>query len=288
MGIQTQNKHQADMFTRAALSAALLATAAQAFTAPSALPMRSARASAAISGLRAQANEKAESESVGDSIKLATEEFEAKSVSTGGTDYVSVPKKEITPLFLIPSSSVVGKGDMVGDKGFDPLGLATSAEKLKTFREAEIKHGRLAMLAALGWPLSEEVNGPLAKALGMQSLLVTGCDAASTSAQCTEVLSRAPSVLNGGLQNVSPLYWAGVIAFSGAVEAYGQKIAKRPNYLPGDLGFDPLGLYQGKDAAGKLDIQLKELNNGRLAMIAITGYAFNEAATKISVAAPFQ
>jgi hypothetical protein len=30
-----------------------------------------------------------------------------------------------------------------------------------------------------------------------------------------------------------------------------------------------------------------QLNNGRLAMIAITGYAFNEAATKVSVAAEF-
>jgi hypothetical protein len=30
-------------------------------------------------------------------------------------------------------------------------------------------------------------------------------------------------------------------------------------------------------------MQLKELNNGRLAMIAITGYAINEAATKLPV-----
>ena len=57
---------------------------------------------------------------------------------------------------------------------------------------------------------------------------------------------------------------------------------KADNYLPGDLGFDPLGLYKGSDA-DKRNMQLKELNNGRLAMIAITGYAFNEAATKIPV-----
>merc|ERR1711998_53619 len=58
---------------------------------------------------------------------------------------------------------------------------------------------------------------------------------------------------------------------------------KADNYLPGDLGFDPLGLYKGSDE-DKRTMQLKEVNNGRLAMIAITGYAFNEAATKISVA----
>ena len=27
-------------------------------------------------------------------------------------------------------------------------------------REAEVKHGRLAMLAAAGWPLSELLDGP--------------------------------------------------------------------------------------------------------------------------------
>ena len=46
-------------------------------------------------------------------------------VATGGTSYSSLPKKQITPLFLIPSSSIVGRDDMAGDLGFDPLGLAT-------------------------------------------------------------------------------------------------------------------------------------------------------------------
>ena len=45
---------------------------------------------------------------------------------------------------------------------------------------------------------------------------------------------------------------------------------KDDKYLPGDLGFDPLGLYKGSDE-DKRTMQLKELNNGRLAMIAITG-----------------
>jgi len=204
-----------------------------------------------------------------------------KPVATGGTDYTTLPKKEITPLFLIPSSSIVGRGDMVGDLGFDPLGLATSMSKLKNYREAELKHGRLAMLAAVGWPVAEELQGPLSKALGQPDLLVKGC--ATGGYQCAESLTRVPSVLNGGLDKISPFYWLAVIALSAGIEAYGLQIAKRDNYLPGDLGFDPLGLYASKNAAWKRDMQLKELNNGRLAMVAITGYAFNEAATKVSV-----
>ena len=41
------------------------------------------------------------------------------------------------------------------DVGFDPLGFAKNKEDLLNYREAEIKHARLAMLAAAGWPLSE-------------------------------------------------------------------------------------------------------------------------------------
>lgn len=53
-----------------------------------------------------------------------------------------------------------------------------------------------------------------------------------------------------------------------------------PNHA---LGFDPLGLYKGS-GEDKRTMQLKELNNGRLAMFVIASYAFNEAAaTKIPV-----
>ena len=39
-------------------------------------------------------------------------------------------------------------GTMAGDVGFDPLGFAKSESDLMNYREAEIKHARLAMLAA--------------------------------------------------------------------------------------------------------------------------------------------
>lgn len=40
--------------------------------------------------------------------------------------------------------------ELAGDVGFDPLNLAKNRELLMEYREAEIKHSRLAMLAALG------------------------------------------------------------------------------------------------------------------------------------------
>jgi hypothetical protein len=47
---------------------------------------------------------------------------------------------------------------------------------------------------------------------------------------------------------------------------------------PGDFGFDPLGLYP-KDAKKQEEMQLKELKNGRLAMIALGGMVAQSALT---------
>jgi len=200
--------------------------------------------------------------------------------------------------------SVVGTGSMVGDKSFDPLGFADSVAKLRIYREAELKHGRLAMLAALGWPVSEALDKPLAAQLGMKTLLVGASQ------------DIAPSALNGGLGEVSPAFWAGVVLFSAGTELYATSMKKRAGfrttlaalgaedltgididgdgqvgaptmlkddgYLPGDLGFDPLRLYTGSDE-DKRNMQLKEVNNGRLAMVAITFIAFKEALTKLPI-----
>jgi len=314
--------HTGTMMKKSALVAAF-AGCASAFTAPmhGIQRMDMQRSAAMRPALRMQVSPEDQEIAEAKATMGAGAQFAAKDqdgptpVATGGTQYSSPDK--VAPLFLIPSKSVVGDGAMVGDKGFDPLGFADSVEKLRIYKEAELKHGRLAMLAALGWPVSEALDKPLAAALGMKSLLVaTPVGIANGVAEGGEALLRAPSVLNGGLGEVSPLFWAGVLAFSAGTEFYATKIQKRAgfratlaalgaeeltgvdidgdgqvgaptllkadSYLPGDLGFDPLGLYKGSDE-DKRTMQLKEVNNGRLAMIAITGYAFNEAATKIPV-----
>ena len=125
------------------------------------------------------------------------------------------------------------------------------------------------MLAAAGWPVSELVQPWLSKALGAPDLLAAG--------------DEAPSLLNGGLDKINPLFFMGIIIFSATVEATALNVARGPDYVPGDLGFDPLRLYTGKAPNVQRDLELKELNNGRLAMLAITYYAAEEFFTKASV-----
>lgn len=106
-------------------------------------------------------------------------------------------------------------GSLAGDRGFDPKCLVVLArtrtrvdsgpwakmeretrmvmceaweakKKLYWMREAEMKHARLAMVAAAGWPMSELLDKPLSSALGLASPLdATG--------------GLAPSLLNGHL-----------------------------------------------------------------------------------------
>jgi hypothetical protein len=161
-------------------------------------------------------------------------------------------------------------GSMAGDVGFDPAGFAKSKEDLMNFREAEIKHARLAMLAAAGWPLSELFDAKIAHLIGMNPIV--------------DASDRAPSLLNGGLGKISPLYWIACLVGAGLIDVYGIGEGRKnnPGYFPGNLGIDPFGIYP-KDKEGQQRMQTTEIKNGRLAMIAITAFAVQEAVSSSGV-----
>merc|ERR1740136_191780 len=78
------------------------------------------------------------------------------------------------------------------------------------------------------------------------------------------------------MEKISPMYWGACIVIASAIDVFGLAIAsKKSGYIPGDLGFDPFGLYP-KDDKGKKRMQTAEIKNGRLAMIAITAYCVHE------------
>mmetsp|Transcript_26717 Transcript_26717/g.38187 ORF Transcript_26717/g.38187 Transcript_26717/m.38187 type:complete len:306 (+) Transcript_26717:61-978(+) len=188
------------------------------------------------------------------------------------------------PMLLSPSPL---DGSFAGDVGFDPIGFSKDKETLYKMREAEIKHCRLAMLAAAGWPLSELWHAEIANTLGLDSILAAE--------------GKAPSVLNGGLDNTWILAAALVsLLVGGLLEFRTMEMSQRSGYKPGNLDFDPLNLYsfrasfgldqitekisrEEKLARAKFDMELCEIKNGRLAMLAISAYAAQEFVSGIPV-----
>ena len=56
----------------------------------------------------------------------------------------------------------------------------------------------------------------------------------------------------------------------------------KETYVNGDIKFDPLGLKPKSDAEFK-EIQTKEINNGRLAMLAVAGIVAQELVTNQAI-----
>ena len=97
---------------------------------------------------------------------------------------------------------------------------------------------------------------------------------------------RAPSVINGGLEHISPVWWGFCIGLTAAIDLYGIAKARREDisYRPGKLDFDPLGLYPA-DPKGQKTMDEAEIENGRIAMLAVVSYCWEEWVTKMAVVA---
>jgi len=186
-------------------------------------------------------------------------------IKNGGNLFV----RNAVNMGLLDKNSILAEGQasiFLGNKGFDPLNCSTDIVTLRKYREAEIKHGRLAMLGSVGWPLAELYHPYLSKI--------------SNSANILSDNGKVPSLLNGGLDKVNPVFFMAAIVFATTLELNNIKKVYDNESIPGDLGFDPLKLYNGKDVVTKSNLELKEINNGRLAMLAITYYAISEFITK--------
>ena len=114
---------------------------------------------------------------------------------------------------------------------FDPMGLTPeSNEELQLYREAELAHGRVAMVAALGFlvqesfhPLFADVGGPAIRQL--------------------DVILQTPTGLTAGAAMLSGIFFSEISrARIGWMDPDEEIRTLRPNYSPGDLGFDPLGM----------------------------------------------
>ncbi len=78
----------------------------------------------------------------------ASQKLKAQAAQTEERGEANAMVKAALSLGLLKPTSPLVSTAMVGNKGFDPLGFASSPDLLLQYREAELKHARLAMLAA--------------------------------------------------------------------------------------------------------------------------------------------
>merc|ERR1719160_205689 len=154
-----------------------------------------------------------------------------------------------------------------------PLGFFTdvSEGKLLFYREVEVKHGRVAMLASLGILVAEQFHPLFGGTVNVPSYIAF---------QETPLQKFWPAVLYAiaipELAQIKMFNWPFSSADQGYAIADGWSI--RSDRAAGDFGFDPLGLKPTNPEEFK-QMQTKELNNGRLAMIAAAGMIAQEVAS---------
>jgi len=166
-------------------------------------------------------------------------------------------------------------GSAPGDNGFDPFFLSSipknfagfiqppsweETQGIDTFywmREAELKHGRVAMLAVVGWIATDfGIRFPFEQY--SVASIPSGYEAHN-------------ALVDQGTMTVMLLAVGFVEFCTGAalVEVSKGELTDRE---PGDYKFDG-GFLKNKDEKAIFDMKTKEVNNGRLAMLAFGGIA---------------
>lgn len=169
-------------------------------------------------------------------------------------------------LNLLPEPKRYHQGDEGGDSADMRHGDYQTARPraliLRDYREAEIRHGRLAMLAAIFWPLQEMLD---------QLLL--------------EPDQAAPLIYGPVTLPYFPLFMTLIMLLLGYLDIYSQAVKDRDSigeaFLPGDCFWDPLRILEGAPESMKRNMQERELFNGRVAMIAFAVFAWEESITHL-------
>jgi hypothetical protein len=185
-----------------------------------------------------------------------------------GREFIDAPRKPLSE--YVGASKEFNLGPNGASENFEPWDpwslsllhkVSANNPDAAWLREAELKHGRVAMLAFVGilvtsagihWPapvFEEATAAGWPNALG----------------------AVGPSIQGQMLATVGLIEGFSLSAKAGGEGRMDLYYGERPGGpVAGDLGFDPLGLLS-KDPAAADKMREKELKNGRLAMLAVMG-----------------
>ncbi len=141
---------------------------------------------------------------------------------------------------------------LIGSVGFDPISFSENFD-IKWLQESEIKHGRVAMLATAGFMVQQFVSFPMFADVHV--------DDSNMAPAAVGISAMLQIVLFAGVEE-----WR---TNKGNITM--ETMFADTDRVPGDFGFDPMGQLKGKSEAEIADMKLKEIKNGRLAMLAIGG-----------------
>ncbi|CAK0756035.1 hypothetical protein CVIRNUC_002420 [Coccomyxa viridis] len=153
------------------------------------------------------------------------------------------------------------KGELPGDFGFDPLGLGANEERLTWFAESERVHARWAMLAVAGILVQEIVRPDVfwyeaalksPMPFGNSPAAILGLVAFELFAMHYVEVRRAYDLKNPGSVDQDPIF----------------KNYSLPKHEPGYPG----GIFAPFIPGTLEELKLKEIKNGRLAMLAFVGF----------------
>ena len=158
----------------------------------------------------------------------------------------------------VPTPVLVGSTKPI--ENFDPLEFSKSDTDLQYYREAELKHGRLAMVSATMIPLIERF----------------------TDRPAVHEFERLPEMIKIGIVSFmfitefASMYRGWKNPFENQLTESNGYFKLNEDYQPGDFDF---GLIKDLDSDESKELLNKELNNGRLAMIASLGMIVQELVT---------
>jgi len=189
---------------------------------------------------------------------------------TSKAELKNMVEKVVVRASKAEKKSVVTAEEMSGVTGpldfFDPAGFSADIPegKLLFYREVELKHGRLCMLASLGILVAEKFHPLFGGNIDTPAAFAFQETPLEQLWQLVLIVLFATEI--SSIQSFQPLGEGGAVW------------EMRTDRAAGDFSFDPLGLKPADPGEFK-ELQTKELNNGRLAMFATAGMIAQELVT---------